>query len=519
MNPGRVPLIVLLFTAIAVCAAQEKFSPQAQRRSGSARSVASKVGHEHFTNAIRLIQARLYEDAMRELRLAILANDQRSIYYHMLGDCLEHLRRYDEAVSAFHQALLLNPADRTAWRAQNRCTEASRSSDNKPDPLSPTLTLKTKAAAEDRWLGYTNSELADVSFSIESAKKKAFDKPYRKAIELMSGNRFAEASEWFTQAVQVDPDSFEANFWRGVNFVRMRKFSEAVPNFEKASALRPGDAQVQGQLFATYLAAQEFRKVAQTFPVVTSILGGVLTFAYLVGLAVLLPFSLRVRAPVFPGLRFSVSWLALFYEGQIAFLLLLALLPWFTGSANIFAGLVIAGLPVIVIAATGFVRQPWGEPFRWPWRFGGWKSLCISLLLLFALWLTNAALSSVYAQLTHKPVPLQNTIPLMVQALRTNPVISWLSIPLIIPIVEEILFRGLFYGALQKRWGVKAAIIGSALVFALVHLQLVGFFYLFCFGLILGWARCRSGSLGLPIALHCLNNALLMLALTFTPPV
>ncbi len=130
----------------------------------------------------------------------------------------------------------------------------------------------------------------------------------------------------------------------------------------------------------------------------------------------------------------------------------------------------------------------------------------------------SAAFSQLYVKPMHKPLPLQHSIPLIRKALQTNPLVAWLAVPLVIPVVEEILFRGLFYGAFEKRWGIRGAILGSAFVFACIHLQVVGFVYLFCVGVILAWARSRCGSLGLPIAIHGLNNASALLALTFLPP-
>jgi len=111
------------------------------------------------------------------------------------------------------------------------------------------------------------------------------------------------------------------------------------------------------------------------------------------------------------------------------------------------------------------------------------------LLLLLLLFLVSAAFSQRYAKVMHKPLPLQHSIPLIRKALQTNPLIAWLAVPLVIPVVEEILFRGLFYWAFEKRWGIRGAILGSAFVFACIHLQFVGFIYLFCVGVILAWAR------------------------------
>ena len=81
--------------------------------------------------------------------------------------------------------------------------------------------------------------------------------------------------------------------------------------------------------------------------------------------------------------------------------------------------------------------------------------------------------------------------------------------------VEEILFRGLIYGALEKRLRVSGAMVISSLLFALVHLQVVYFIPIFCLGMVLGWARWKTNSLGLPILIHILNNGVALIVLKF----
>lgn len=80
------------------------------------------------------------------------------------------------------------------------------------------------------------------------------------------------------------------------------------------------------------------------------------------------------------------------------------------------------------------------------------------------------------------------------------------------PMTEEILFRGLLYGALRRWLSARWTIILTAVVFATVHLQLIYFPPLFGFGLVLGWARHKSGALALPFVIHFLNNAIALLA-------
>lgn len=82
------------------------------------------------------------------------------------------------------------------------------------------------------------------------------------------------------------------------------------------------------------------------------------------------------------------------------------------------------------------------------------------------------------------------------------------SLVLVGPLVEEIVFRGLLFGALAPRLGVFASAIVVAGLFGIVHADLVLFPTLAGLGFISALAYARSGNLWTSVALHALNNAL-----------
>jgi membrane protease YdiL (CAAX protease family) len=75
------------------------------------------------------------------------------------------------------------------------------------------------------------------------------------------------------------------------------------------------------------------------------------------------------------------------------------------------------------------------------------------------------------------------------------------------PIVEEIVYRGAVQTHLQRTAGTAVALIGTAVLFAAIHMSLIEFPGLFAFALVLGYARLRSDTLGLPIVTHMAFNA------------
>jgi membrane protease YdiL (CAAX protease family) len=73
---------------------------------------------------------------------------------------------------------------------------------------------------------------------------------------------------------------------------------------------------------------------------------------------------------------------------------------------------------------------------------------------------------------------------------------------------EELFFRRLLYGTLE-RWGVAAAIVGSAALFAAVHMPLYGagvFWVDLGAGLVFSWQRWASGGWAAPAATHAIAN-------------
>ena len=92
----------------------------------------------------------------------------------------------------------------------------------------------------------------------------------------------------------------------------------------------------------------------------------------------------------------------------------------------------------------------------------------------------------------------------------------WAAIVLLGPIFEEVFFRGfMFAGLARSRLGGAGAVMVTALAWAAIHLQydLYGMATVFAIGLLLGWARLRTGSLYLTIALHAAFNLVATLEL------
>jgi uncharacterized protein len=92
-----------------------------------------------------------------------------------------------------------------------------------------------------------------------------------------------------------------------------------------------------------------------------------------------------------------------------------------------------------------------------------------------------------------------------------DPVIAVLATVVIAPIAEELFFRGVALNAWAREYGVRRAIVLSALLFALIHASLAAFVPIFVLGLALAIIYRRSGNLASSIALHATFNGISVL--------
>ena len=86
----------------------------------------------------------------------------------------------------------------------------------------------------------------------------------------------------------------------------------------------------------------------------------------------------------------------------------------------------------------------------------------------------------------------------------------WFSLIVAAPVFEETLFRGFMISGFSRSWlGYSGAVLLTAAAWAAIHFQydLYGIITVFAFGIFLGTARVKTGSLATPYLIHAIANA------------
>ena len=100
----------------------------------------------------------------------------------------------------------------------------------------------------------------------------------------------------------------------------------------------------------------------------------------------------------------------------------------------------------------------------------------------------------------------EGTVPIEVLRQPVTLVLTGLAVVVAAPLGEELFYRGLIFGGLQ-RWGFWPAALLSGAVFSGVHLDLGSLIPFFIIGVTLAWLFWRRGNLWESVAFHVLFNA------------
>lgn len=109
--------------------------------------------------------------------------------------------------------------------------------------------------------------------------------------------------------------------------------------------------------------------------------------------------------------------------------------------------------------------------------------------------------------------------------------ISLILLSIIVPITEEIVFRGAFLNKILihqrnelgtshlKGISLWLPILASAAVFGLAHFNIAQFVHAFLFGILLGWIYYKTSSILPAVAFHIINNGVVAMVMLINPEV
>jgi hypothetical protein len=171
----------------------------------------------------------------------------------------------------------------------------------------------------------------------------------------------------------------------------------------------------------------------------------------------------------------------------------------------------LAFVPVLILAYRRLVRPAgmrFGESFGLVPVAGGVRSLGLVLLALLGVGqLVEGAMDFAGRWLGLSSHWTEWFDPDLAWGPRIDVVATILDTVILTPVFEEIVFRGLLFATLRRRFGTGAAAVLSASIFAMAHgYGVLGFAAVFWSGLLWAFAYERTGSLLPSMAAHAADN-------------
>lgn len=180
----------------------------------------------------------------------------------------------------------------------------------------------------------------------------------------------------------------------------------------------------------------------------------------------------------------------------------------------VFAALGFQGAGLILITfflrehGTGFGEALGLRRFAGPAILLGVISAILFLPMGWALQQVSSFLITHVPALHLKPVEQQSVQTLRTASMLTDRLALGVVTIILAPLAEETLFRGILYPWIKGLGFPRLALWGSAMLFALVHLNMATFLPLLCLAVVLTWLYEFTGNLLASITTHALFNAL-----------
>jgi predicted O-linked N-acetylglucosamine transferase (SPINDLY family) len=147
---------------------------------------------------------------------------------------LKALKRFDEAVACFEQAVRLRPEDAEAWYQLGLTLSLLGRLDEARESCLKTVSLDPTHAEAYNNIGYT----------------------------LFSAGRWEEAQGYFARAAAINPGYARAHFNRGLCLRNLQREDEAAASFEAAAAAEPDFIEAYYQRAQAYAALQRWQEAA-----------------------------------------------------------------------------------------------------------------------------------------------------------------------------------------------------------------------------------------------------------------
>jgi membrane protease YdiL (CAAX protease family) len=226
----------------------------------------------------------------------------------------------------------------------------------------------------------------------------------------------------------------------------------------------------------------------------------------------------KMEIKTYPGIKSAILLSLLLLAIQTVGGAILGIFIGLFGISNesLFYGISVILLNVVsfaVVILVGFkkTKENFNEVFNINnIAFDYWLAI---IIFMFGFIILSSEIDNILNFILPMPEFLQDTF----QTLMVNQefIVSLILIGIVPAITEEMFFRGVVLNGFKENYSEKKAIVISALLFGIIHLNPWQFVTAFIFGLIAAWICIKTKSILLCVYMHLFNNVINVIALRY----
>lgn len=220
---------------------------------------------------ITLHEMKRYDEALEEKQRAVESEPDSARYHNSLGITLHEMRRYDDALTEKQRAVKLEPDNARYHDSLSTTFHEMKRYEEALDESKKAVELEPDNAKYHDSLGVTFHEMKRYGEAlIESKKAVELDSDNARycnnlGITLHDIRRYEEALIAKQKAVELEPDNARYHNSIGITLRKMERYDEALTESQKAVELEPDNARYHNSVGITLCAMKRYEDALTEF--------------------------------------------------------------------------------------------------------------------------------------------------------------------------------------------------------------------------------------------------------------